>query len=59
MRFERGTFSTVAMALQEIKGSSTTNVHEVLDLYEQVTSEAAQRVMRFWRIRKEVATAPT
>jgi uncharacterized protein (DUF2336 family) len=56
MRFERGTFSTIAMALQENKGSSTSNIHEVLDLYEQVTSEAAQRVMRFWRIRKEVVT---
>jgi uncharacterized protein (DUF2336 family) len=57
MRFERGTFSTIAMALQENTGSSSSSIHEVLDLYEQVTSEAAQRVMRFWRIRKEVSGA--
>jgi uncharacterized protein (DUF2336 family) len=54
MRFERGTFSTIALSLMGNNGNATQNVHEVLDLYEQVTTEAAQRVMRFWRIRREV-----
>ncbi|MEQ1753672.1 MAG: DUF2336 domain-containing protein [Micropepsaceae bacterium] len=57
MRFERGTFSTIAMSLVENLGSSTSNIHEILAVYEQVTSEAAQRVMRFWRVRKEVCDA--
>jgi uncharacterized protein (DUF2336 family) len=54
MRFERGTFSTIALSLLGNSGNATQNVHEVLELYEQVTTEAAQRVMRFWRIRREV-----
>ena len=54
MRFERGTFSTIALSLLGNSGNTTQNVHEVLELYEQVTTEAAQRVMRFWRIRREV-----
>jgi hypothetical protein len=54
MRFERGTFSTIALSLMGNSGNATQNVHEVLELYEQVTTEAAQRVMRFWRIRREV-----
>ena len=57
MRFERGTFSTMAMGLLQNDGNRASSINEVLDLYEQVTSEAAQRVMRFWRIRKEVVTA--
>jgi hypothetical protein len=36
------------------EGNATKNVNEVLELYEQVTAEAAQRVIRFWRIRREV-----
>jgi uncharacterized protein (DUF2336 family) len=54
MRFERGTFSTIALSLLGKEGNATKNVNEVLELYEQVTAEAAQRVIRFWRIRREV-----
>lgn len=54
MRFERGTFSAIAFSLLGKSGNATQNFHEVLELYEQVTTEAAQRVMRFWRIRREV-----
>ncbi len=55
MRFERSTFSALAMYLGRGTGEAGKSVHEVLDLYEKVTSESAQRVMRFWRVRKEVA----
>ena len=54
MRFERGTFSTIVLSLLGNRGNATKNVNEVLELYEQVTAESAQRVMRFWRIRREI-----
>ncbi len=54
LRFERGTFSTIAVSVLPNSGATNRNIHEVLDLYDQVTSETAQRVMRFWRVRREV-----
>jgi uncharacterized protein (DUF2336 family) len=54
LRFERGTFSTIAVSVLPNTGDTNRNIHEVLDLYDQVTSETAQRVMRFWRVRREV-----
>lgn len=54
LRFERGTFSTIAVSVLPNSGDTNRNIHEVLDLYDQVTSETAQRVMRFWRVRREV-----
>jgi uncharacterized protein (DUF2336 family) len=55
LRFERGTFSTIAVSVLPAESDTSRNIHEVLDLYDQVTSETAQRVMRFWRVRREVA----
>lgn len=54
LRFERGTFSTIAVSVLPNSGDTNRNIHEVLDLYDQVSSETAQRVMRFWRVRREV-----
>jgi uncharacterized protein (DUF2336 family) len=54
MRFERSTFSAIAMFMERGTSNAVKSVHEVLDLYEKVTTESAQRVMRFWRVRKEV-----
>ena len=34
------------------------NTQELLGLYDKVTPEAAQRVMRFWRVRKEAGDNP-
>ncbi len=58
LRFERATFSTIAMAVLPNDGNASRNIHAVLDLYEQVTTETAQRVMRFWRVRREVGDQP-
>jgi uncharacterized protein (DUF2336 family) len=55
MRFERATFSALAMFLEQGAGQDCKTVHQILDLYEKVTTETAQRVMRFWRVRKEAA----
>jgi uncharacterized protein (DUF2336 family) len=55
VRFERATFAALSMYLETADGGTNKSVNEVLDLYSKVTQESAQRVMRFWRIRKEVA----
>ena len=54
-RFERATFSALALCLGRGAGEAGKSVHDVLEVYEKVSSESAQRVMRFWRIRKEVS----
>lgn len=54
-RFERATFSALALCLERGAGVAGKSINHVLDVYEKVSSESAQRVMRFWRIRKEVA----
>jgi hypothetical protein len=55
MRFELATFLALAMHLGRDGDEGVTSVHRVMELYEQVTSESAQRVVRFWRVRREVA----
>lgn len=52
-RFERSTFSTIAVFLEQQSGEKPKNVHELVEIYDRVPAEAAQRVMRFWRVRKE------
>jgi uncharacterized protein (DUF2336 family) len=49
-RFDRQTFSTLALARADEK-RSVTAAYELLDLYDKVPVETAQRVMRFWRVR--------
>lgn len=49
-RFDRQTFST--LALDRGDGMrSLSETYELLELYDKVPVEAAQRVMRFWRVR--------
>ena len=52
-RFERSTFSTIAVFLEQQGEGKAKNVHELVEIYDRVPAEAAQRVMRFWRVRKE------
>ena len=54
-RFERSTFSTIAVFLEQQGEGKPKNVHELVDIYDRVPAEAAQRVMRFWRVRKEAS----
>lgn len=58
LRFERSTFSTIAVSILPGQGEGSLSIHQVLDVYDQVTSETAQRVIRFWRVRREVADQP-
>lgn len=58
-RFDRQTFSTLVLsradAADEVK--SVGEAFELLQLYDQVPVEAAQRVMRFWRLRQGAGDA--
>lgn len=52
---ERSTFAKVVFGLQ--KGQDEQNkALRILDLYLKVPQEAAERVMRFWRVRTEAAS---
>jgi hypothetical protein len=59
MRFDRSTFAAIAFFLEERAKDEKKETHNVLELYDKVTPEAAQRVMRFWRVRKEADAIPT
>lgn len=50
--FERGTFSTMMMLLDEDKDLTNDDMMVLLDLYERLDNETAMRTVRFWRIRK-------
>jgi hypothetical protein len=57
-RFDRTTFSAIALLIGETAKRSAQQTNEMLALYDKVTPESAQRVMRFWRVRKEAVDAP-
>jgi uncharacterized protein (DUF2336 family) len=53
VRFDRSTFSAIAHFLDQSGKRDAKSNQDLVGLYDQVTAEAAQRVMRFWRVRKE------
>lgn len=57
-RFDRATFAMIALHLEAKVKRDGAGAHNVLDLYDKVTPETAQRVMRFWRVRKEAEAQP-
>ena len=52
-RFDRSTFSTLALLLDASPTRSSEATRDLLALYDQVTPESAQRVMRFWKVRRD------
>ena len=54
--FERSTFAKIIFALQT-GDAEQNNALRILDLYLKIPSEAAERVMRFWRVRAQSAAA--
>ncbi|MEL7029745.1 MAG: DUF2336 domain-containing protein, partial [Pseudomonadota bacterium] len=52
-QFDRGTFSKIAAMLHGDRSATAADGMRLLDLYNEMTVETAQRVMRFWRIRKQ------
>ena len=57
-RFDRATFSALALLLDATPTRSAAGTQELLKLYDQVTPESAQRVMRFWKVRRDAGAAP-
>lgn len=55
-RFDRWTFAAIVKMMESAQPLDAGNSEGLLGLYDQVTAEAAQRVIRFWRVRKEAET---
>ena len=53
---ERSTFAKIVFSLQRGEGEQQKALR-ILDLYLKVPQEAAERVMRFWRVRSESGAA--
>jgi uncharacterized protein (DUF2336 family) len=56
-RFDRSTFSAVVFFLDKGAKRSAQAAADLVALYDKVTPESAQRVMRFWRVRKDTTEA--
>lgn len=57
-RFDRSTFATFALLSDRSAVRSTDETANLLALYDKVPIEAAQRAMRFWKVRKQAMDAP-
>jgi hypothetical protein len=56
-RFDRSTFAAIAFFLDK-NPRARKETQDMLGLYDKLAPEAAQRVMRFWRVRREAADGP-
>ncbi len=56
LRFDRATFSTLALVNAEATGAGATAV-DLMGLYDKVPVDGAQRLMRFWQVRNAPALA--
>lgn len=51
-RFDRATFSTFVLLTDVNQHRTPDEINRLMDLYTQVSIQAAQRTMRFWRVRQ-------
>jgi hypothetical protein len=51
-RFDHATFSTIVLLTDLAKTRQPELVDQLMQLYDQVTVQTAQRAMRFWRVRR-------
>ncbi|MEQ9519062.1 MAG: DUF2336 domain-containing protein [Parvibaculum sp.] len=56
IRFDRSTFSTLTLLASPKTRRPLSETRELLDLYDTIAYDMAQRAMRFWRVRKEAAS---
>jgi uncharacterized protein (DUF2336 family) len=56
-RFDRSTFSAIVFSFDSSADRSVQTANDLMALYDKVTPESAQRVIRFWRVRKEAGDA--
>ncbi len=52
-QFDRSTFSTIILLMDKGQLRNLNNTNVLLRIYDRIDTETAQRVMRFWRIRKK------
>ena len=50
--FDRSTFSTIILLMDKGQLRNLNNTNVLLRIYDKIDTETAQRVMRFWRVRK-------
>ena len=53
--FDRSTFSTFVLEINGSKTQAMDDTYSVLRSYDRLTAETAQRILRFWRVRKKAA----
>lgn len=56
-RFDRSTFSTLALLASPKTKRPLSETRELLDLYDMIAYDVAQRAMRFWRVRKDAGSS--
>ncbi|NWH09225.1 MAG: DUF2336 domain-containing protein [Alphaproteobacteria bacterium] len=52
-RFDRSTFSTFVLLANPTRTRTAQETSDLLALYDKVPAESAQRVMRFWKVRRQ------
>lgn len=57
MNFDRSTFSIFVLATGSNKTRAIEETYSILQNYDRLTPETAQRILRFWRVRK-LASSP-
>ena len=57
-RFDRATFSAIALLVDATPARSVSQTYEILSLYDKIPIEVCQRTMRFWKVRSQAAVAP-
>lgn len=50
-RFDRATFSAIALLVDATPARSVAQTYEILSLYDKIPLDVAQRAMRFWKVR--------
>ncbi len=51
-QFDRSTFSTIILLMDKGQLRNLNNTNVLLRIYDKIDTETAQRVMRFWRVRR-------
>jgi uncharacterized protein (DUF2336 family) len=50
-RFDRATFSAIALLVDATPARSVSQTYDILSLFDKIPPDVAQRTMRFWKIR--------
>jgi uncharacterized protein (DUF2336 family) len=54
-RFDRATFSAIALLVDATPSRSVAQTYEILSLFDKIPVETCQRAMRFWKVRAQGA----